>query len=152
MASQWLSNKTLHYILGGDPHHTQEFENLPVEYESSEVQDDDYVEGERMHMDDCIFPDEVVMLGDYHKMAHRPVKVNLQLSMSYIISEADQDVIFENQFVEENWHIITLIAKVIEPVDLFSLLKKKVSVGIEQYKPLAVIHLRKISIYSNHQQ
>ena len=103
-------------------------------------------------MDVYLFPDEVVTLGDHHKMAHRPIKVSLHLIMSYIISEVDRDVIFETQFVEENWHIITLIAEAIAPADLFSLLKKKVSTEIEQYKPLAINHLRKIRIHPNHQQ
>ena len=72
MASQWFSSETVHYIIGGYRHHSQWFAKWLVEYKSSQVDTnvEDTDHNMQTQIEDCMFPDEDVMLDHHHMIVN----------------------------------------------------------------------------------
>ena len=152
MGSKWCSNVTLHYILGGDPEHAQQFALWLVDYKGRIF---DEAEG-TSESPPFAFPNEEVTLGKHHTMMHGDIKVNLQASMEYITSEAERDVILEDPFVVEHWVLIGELAESFMTVRLFDKFENgkidKSTWGEVDYEPLLVGIVSAICPHSSHQQ
>ena len=156
MVAKWTSTEIVHYVLGGDPHHTKEFARWLVHHhhinnESSSDDDED-----EMMVVEFAFEDKRVTLGHHHRRYRGDVALDMELnlrdSMNFMTRNVDPLDILNDPFIKRNWTHIMALADEDEETTAVDIWDKSSQASFSKYKHFREDIIRTICIHSSHQQ
>ena len=154
MVAKWTSTEIVHYLLGGDPHHTKEFARWLVHHHFSKESSAD--DEDEMMVVEFAFEDKRITLGHHHSRYRGDValdvELNLRDSMNFITKNADPLAILDDPFIKRNWTHIMALADEDDETTAVDIWDKSSKPSFNKYKPFREDIIRTICIHSSHQQ